>query len=307
LPSSARRRVRLRPAHLPYDAGRLLWFLGLHAVPGLETWDGTTYARALRLPNGPGAVRLTPAGTGYVGELRLTSAGDERAARQRLAHLLDLGSDPAAALTHLAADPVLGPLVAQRPGVRAPGSVDHVETLVRTVVGQQVSLAGARAVAGRVVRTYGEELPEALRELGPELTFPSARALAAADPESLPMPRARGRAVVGVARAVVEQGEEVADGRPEHAAALLALPGIGPWTAAYLALRAAREPDAFLPTDLAVRRALEGHGMAADPASALAGSLAWSPYRSLALMHLWTHLLEGRREAGPLSVGRGRL
>jgi AraC family transcriptional regulator of adaptative response / DNA-3-methyladenine glycosylase II len=145
-----------------------------------------------------------------------------------------------------------------------------------------------------VVRDHGDELPETVNMLGPELAFPRAEALAAADPESLPMPRARGRAVVGVARAVVEHGEQVADGRPEHAAVLLALPGIGPWTAAYLALRAARDPDTFLPTDVAVRRALEGHGLAADPASALAHSLAWSPYRSVALMHLWTHLLEGR-------------
>ncbi len=165
---------------------------------------------------------------------------------------------------------------------------------MRTVVGQQVSLAGARAVTGRVVRTYGEDLPAPVRGLGPEVAFPRAEALAGADPAALPMPRARGRAVVGIAAAVVEHGEELADGRPEHAAALLALPGVGPWTAAYLALRAARDPDTFLPTDLAVRRALERRGLPADPAAASAASLAWSPYRSLALMHLWTDLLESR-------------
>lgn len=292
MPAPVRRRLRLRPAHRPYDGGRLLWFLGLHAVPGLETWDGATYARALRLPDGPGVVRLRATPGGYDGELALTSAADERVARAALTHLLDLGSDPAAALDHLGSDGLLGPLVARRPGLRAPGSVDHVETLVRTVIGQQVSLAGARTVTGRVVRAYGDALPEALPGLGPDAGFPRPAVLAAVDPASLPMPRARGRAVVAVARAVLEHGETVADGRQERV--LLGLPGIGPWTAAYQALRAARDPDVFLPTDLAVRRALEGHGRWAGPAAALAESLVWAPHRSLALMHLWTELLEGR-------------
>jgi AraC family transcriptional regulator of adaptative response / DNA-3-methyladenine glycosylase II len=287
-------RLRLCPAHTPYDAGRLLWFLGLHAVPGLETWDGTTYARVLRLPGGPGVVRIALLEPGYAAELELSRPEDEAVARAQLDHLLALDADPTEAIDQLAVDPLLGPLVMARPGLRTPGSVDHVETLLRTVVGQQVSLAGARTVTGRVVAAQGDPLPEGLRTGALTHAFPTAEVLARIDPESLPMPRARGRAVVAVANAVRSGGEGVADGQPEHAAALLALPGIGPWTVAYLALRAARDPDVFLPTDLAVRRALESHGLPGDPRSALERSLDWSPFRSVALMHLWTQLLEGR-------------
>jgi AraC family transcriptional regulator of adaptative response / DNA-3-methyladenine glycosylase II len=280
--------------HLPYDAHRLLWFLALHAVPGLESWDGESYARALRLPGGPGTVRLRVVDPGYAAELTLPEPDDEAVAQGQLAHLLDLDGDPGAAIDHLGGDPLLGPLIGERPGLRTPGSVDHVETLLRTVVGQQVSLAGAQAVTGRVVAAQGDSLPSQLRIDGLSHAFPRADVLAGLDPESLPMPRSRGRAVIAIAQAVVAGGEDIADGRPEHAAALLAMPGIGPWTVAYLALRAARDPDVFLPTDLAVRRALESHGLPGDARSAREVSLAWSPYRSVALMQLWTQLLEGR-------------
>ena len=138
-------------------------------------------------------------------------------------------------------------------------------------------------------------------------SFPTAAALAEVDPADLPMPRARGRSVVAVARAVVDRGETVADGRPAHAGELLALPGVGPWTAAYQALRAARDPDVFLPTDLAVRRAFEAHGRPGDARSVAADAAAWSPHRSLALMHLWTHLLEGRAAPPSLSAADGML
>ena len=191
--------MQLLPTHRPYDARRMLWFLGLHAVPGVETYDdgphGPTYGRVLRLAGGPGVVRIRLGGNGLEVELELSDPADQAEAIDRVRGLLDLDGDPRAALVALGADPLLGPLVAGRPGVRAPGSADAVETLVTTIIGQQVSLAGARTVSGRVVAAYGIELPPGLAGGGLTHCFPTAAALAGADPEQLPMPRARGRSV----------------------------------------------------------------------------------------------------------------
>ena len=281
-------------AHLPLpgDVPRLLTFLGLHAVPGVESWDGETYARTLRLPHGPGRVELRAAPGGVAVALRLTDPADEAAAQTAVRHLLGAdGPDPRDADTHLGADPVLGPLVAARPGLRVPGSADHAETLLRTVVGQQVSLAGARTVTGRLVAEHGD--PSGGDDL--PWVFPRCEVLAAVDPATLPMPRARGRAVVAVAAALAGDPSLVDDD-----VALLALPGIGPWTVAYTRLRARRDPDVFLPTDLAVRRQLEALGRPADARAAGEHARAWAPHRSAALMHLWTELLE--RRAAPAAT-----
>jgi AraC family transcriptional regulator, regulatory protein of adaptative response / DNA-3-methyladenine glycosylase II len=288
--------LELVPAHPPYDARRMLWFLGMHATPGLESYadDGrtTSYARVLRLPGGPGVVRLELADEVLTADLRVTGPGDEADAQARLSHLLDLAGDPAPALDHLAADPLLD--VRARPGLRAPGSVDHVETLVRTMVGQQISLASARAVTGRLVRDHGRPLPAALVGDGLSHAFPAPEVLAALEPADLPMPRTRGRSVVAVAQTVAAQGDWLVGGTPEAKAALLALPGVGPWTASYQALRAGRDPDSFLATDLAVRRALEAHGVTGGQAAIGRRAERWAPFRSLALMHLWFAYLEGR-------------
>jgi AraC family transcriptional regulator, regulatory protein of adaptative response / DNA-3-methyladenine glycosylase II len=287
----------LVPAHQPYDARRLLWFLGLHATPGLESYVDepgvVTYARVLRLPGGPGVVRLRLVGEVLTADLSLSHAGDEPAAMGQLTHLLDLDGDPGPAEAHLAGDPLLE--VPARPGLRVPGSVDHVETLVGTLIGQQISVSAARTVTGRLVRDFGEPLPRKLIGDGLTHAFPTAQSLAAVDPTVLPMPRARGRSLVAMAEAVVAHGESLVSGAPDMEPALLALPGVGPWTAAYQSLRAGRDPDAFMPTDLAVRRALERHGVPADPAAARARAASWSPYRALALMHLWFAYLECRR------------
>jgi AraC family transcriptional regulator of adaptative response / DNA-3-methyladenine glycosylase II len=300
---------QLLPAHQPYDARRMLWFLGRHSTPGLEAYDESagspTYARVLRLPGGPGVVQLTPTAAGFDAQLQLSSASDEPEALGRLARLLALDADPRPALAHLAGDPLLD--VTARPGIRVPGTVDPVETLVETVIGQQISLAGARTLSGRLVHTYGKPLPRKLVRDGLTHSFPTAEILAAIDPADLPMPLARGRSIVGIGRAVTEQGEWLAAGTADATPHLLALPGVGPWTAAYQALRAGRDPDAFMPTDLAVRRALEAHGLAGDPGSAAARAARWSPYRSLALLHLWFAYLERRPGAAPLSVAEGTL
>jgi AraC family transcriptional regulator of adaptative response / DNA-3-methyladenine glycosylase II len=273
--------------HLPLtgDVPRLLHFLGLHAVPGVEHWDGSRYTRVLRLPSGPAVVEVTAVEGGADVVARLSAVADAPAAERAVEHLLGAGTDPADAEAHLAADARLRDLVAARPGLTVPGSADHAETLLRTVIGQQVSLAGARTVTGRVVAAHGEPTGHPL--VG--TAFPACDVLAEVDPATLPMPRARGRAVVAVAAALAAD-----PGLVEDDDALLALPGVGPWTVAYTRLRTRRDPDVFLPTDLAVRRQLEAMALDADPRSVLERSAAWSPFRSTALMHLWTDLLERR-------------
>ena len=199
-------------------------------------------------------------------------------------HLLGLHDDPSRAIASLSDADLIGASVRRRPGLRAPGSVDHGETLLRTVVGQQVSLASARAVTGRLVGAHGQTLPgRVLAAGGPTHVFPAVDVLAALDPESLPMPRARGRTLVGVAAALADDAGVV-----RTDAALLALPGIGPWTVDYTRLRTRRDPDVLLTTDLAVRRQLErlSGGLPVDTSR-------WAPFRTTALVHLWAGYLDG--------------
>ena len=287
----ARGTVAMRLAvRTPFAGRRLLDFLAFHLVPGVEVAAPGWYARTLDLPHGPGTVRVEladlPAGdTGFVtAEFSLQDLRDTAAASERVRRLLDADCDPQAVDEYLGSDNVVGALVRATPGLRVPGQVDGDETAVRTVIGQQVSVAGARTVAGRVVAEHGRRIDSPV----PGLThlFPDAATLAALDPPSLPMPRARGRALVGLAAALAD-GTVVLDRGPDRddvRRALLALPGIGPWTADYVAMRALGHPDVFLPTDLAVKRVLADLGGSTD-------SERWRPWRSYALMHLWNTLM----------------
>ncbi len=278
------------PYRSPLDAQGLIAFLGLRAAPGVEEVSADTYRRSLRLPHGTGTVELRP-GDGYVhARYRLEDLRDLGAAMHRSRTLLDLDSDPHAVAETLGSDAVLGPLVRATPGRRVAGHVDGHELAVRAVLGQQVSLRGARTLAGRLVEDYGEELA---RPLGAVThVFPSVDALAAADPDRLAMPRARRRGLLALATALAG-GELVLDAGAERADArrrLLALPGIGQWTSEYIAMRALRDPDAFLPGDLGVRHALERLGHDGRPAAAQRLAERWRPYRAYAVGHLWASL-----------------
>jgi AraC family transcriptional regulator, regulatory protein of adaptative response / DNA-3-methyladenine glycosylase II len=279
----------------PFAGRALLGFLAFHVVPGVEVVGDGWYARTLDLPHGPGTVRLeicdaTTAGeTAFVpAQFRLHDLRDTAAAVERARRLLDADCDPIAVDDAFAGDPVIGPLARRHPGLRLPGHVDGDELAIRTVIGQQVSVPGACTVTGRVVAEHGTPVETDIDGL--THLFPRASALAEVDPASLPMPRARGGALVGLAaamadgRVALDRGSDRDDVRRE----MLALPGIGPWTADYVAMRALAHPDVFLPTDLGARNALVGLGH--DPAPVLAGVADWRPWRSYALMHLWNTL-----------------
>jgi AraC family transcriptional regulator of adaptative response / DNA-3-methyladenine glycosylase II len=279
--------VRLA-ARAPFRGGEVVEFLAARAVPGTESVVDGAYRRTLDLPHGPAVVTLTPGPDSVIGTFRLADLRDLTAAVARTRRLFDLDADPVAVADALGRDPILAPLVARRPGLRVPGQPDGFEQLVRAVVGQQVSVAGARTVLGRLVERYGKPLdaPD-----GPLTTrFPDAATLAEADPADLPMPRSRARGLVGAARAVAD-GELVIDpgvDRAELRARMLALPGIGPWTVEYVLLRSIGDPDAFLASDLGVRRAFEARGMDGSPRAVEAHAEAWRPWRAYANTYLWT-------------------
>jgi AraC family transcriptional regulator of adaptative response / DNA-3-methyladenine glycosylase II len=239
--------------HPDLDARALLPFLAARAVPGVEEVVDGVYRRSL--PDGS-VLQLRP------GEEAVEVSGDLAAARA----ILRLDADPDAILARLGADPLLGPSVRAAPGRRIPGHPDPAELAVRALLGQQISVAAARTLAGRLVAAVGEPLARPVGAITHR--FPTPEALAALEPEALPMPRARARALVGMA------------GKPfgTH------LPGVGPWTAAYVALRSG-DDDAFLPTDLGVKHGLAALG--ADPARAEELAEAWRPFRAFAIAHLW--------------------
>ena len=266
------------------------------AVSGSDSQPG--YRRTLDLPHAPGRVRLTVGGPSWVAaSLELDDQRDLGAAVSRIRRLLDLDADPQSIDTDLAADPRLRPLVLARPGLRSPGDVSGFETIIRTVIGQQISLAGACTVIGRVVDRFGRRLPRAAVEHpGPDRLFPGPDTLAAANPEELPMPRARGRAVVAVARAFADGRVSLHPGADRAAtrAALLELPGVGPWTADYVAMRSLSDPDVLLATDLATRRIAARLDI--DLAAAAGG---WSPWCSYVTHHLWALALTERKDPVP--------
>ncbi|MGY1813827.1 AlkA N-terminal domain-containing protein [Blastococcus sp. SYSU D00820] len=274
-------RLAARP---PLDAAEVLLFLGAHAVPGLEEWDGTTFSRVLDLPHGPAVVHLSPApeGAAVTARLRLAELRDLAAAVTRCRRMLDLDADPAAVDESLGADPALAALVATAPGRRVPASPDAAELAVRAVLGQQVSVAGARTLTARLLPLAGTPLPEPVGTL--THAFPRPEALATADLSAVGLTGAR-RRTVGALAAALAAGDVVLDpgaDREEAARSLLALPGIGPWTAALVGLRGLADPDVWLPGDLALRRSLAALGSSdADAAT------RWRPWRSYAVMHLW--------------------
>jgi AraC family transcriptional regulator, regulatory protein of adaptative response / DNA-3-methyladenine glycosylase II len=275
------------PFRAPLTPDGLFGHLVATAVPGVEEWHDGAYRRSLRLPHGHGTVALTPARDHITCRLRLSDLRDLSAAVGRCRRLLDLDADPAAIDDHLAADPVLGPLVARAPGRRVPRTVDAEELAIRTVLGQQVSTAAARTHAARLVADLGDPIDDP--EGGLTHLFPSAGAIAEVDPASLALPRTRRVALRGLATALADGAIDLGPGADRDAARadLLALPGIGPWTVEVVAMRGLGDPDAFLPTDLGVLAAADQLGLPATAATLIRAADRWRPWRAYAVQHLW--------------------
>ncbi|HEX9039348.1 MAG TPA: AlkA N-terminal domain-containing protein [Ktedonobacterales bacterium] len=300
-PSALRRRGRpgelaggalvLRLAYRPpLDAAALLGFFARRTISGVEEVQEGRYRRTITLPRARGVIELAPAldKPWVTLRARVDDVRDVGALAARARRLFDLEADPAAVGVALSADPALAPLVAARPGLRVPGAVDGFEMAVRAIVGQQVSVAGARATLGKLTARIGQPLASPDGALTHE--FPTAAAITEGDLDGL-MPQARAASLRGLARAVAS-GELTLDAsadRDETRAQLLALPGVGPWTVEYLAMRALGDPDAWPGTDLGIKQAAERLGLSG------AGALAeraesWRPWRAYAAQHLWASL-----------------
>ena len=289
-PGGAETRIMLQlPARPPFDGVGLLRFLGTRALPGIETITDASYARTVRLPHGTGTVEVTLSGTDAAPALacniRLAHLTDLAPLVSRVRRLFDLDADAQAIDGHLAADPALAASVAQTPGIRVPGSMDAEESLFRALIGQQVSVAAARTALTRVADALGDRLP------GPELRllFPTPAQIAAGGREVLRGPVARIETILRVAEALASGDLTLSFGqtRAELEANLVALRGIGPWTAGYVAMRVLGSPDILLTSDLALRQGAGRLGLAGEARSLAARGAGWAPWRSYAGMHLW--------------------
>jgi AraC family transcriptional regulator, regulatory protein of adaptative response / DNA-3-methyladenine glycosylase II len=278
------------PCRAPFDGDAVVEFLAARAVPGIEEVVGTTYRRTLRLAHGAGVAELTPQPDHVRAVLRLDDLRDLTTAVQRCRRVFDLDADPQAVAEQLGADRILGRLVAKTPGLRLPGTVDGFELATRAVLGQQVSLAAARTLAARLVASHGA--PLATPDGGLTHLFPQAEAIVSSPPEALGMPAAR-RTVLTALATAVSNDEVVVDAGADRAATtagLLDIRGVGPWTAAYIAMRGLGDPDVFLPTDLGVRNALERMDLPTSAKDVAELAEPWRPWRSYAVMHLWRSL-----------------
>ncbi len=271
-------------------------FLATRAVPGVEQGSDSWYRRTLGLTHGSAIIELGDrAGSadawvkqGWIPcRLELSDLRDLASAVARCRRLLDLDADAQAVAEALGGDPILGAAICAEPGRRSPGHVDGFELAVRAVLGQQVSVAGARTLASRLVAAHGEPLTTANCEL--THLFPTAEQVAAADPTTLSLTAARAASLIGLARAVADGEIDLDPGadRDRTAAQLLALPGVGPWTVSYIRMRALADPDVFMASDLGVRRGVQQLGFTGGLSDIEKLAQDWRPWRSYALAHIW--------------------
>ncbi|WP_026275727.1 AlkA N-terminal domain-containing protein [Salinispora tropica] len=279
-------RLAYRP---PLHVGALLDFLAPRTLPGVDEVRAGTYHRSLRLPHGTGAAALTPTDRHVAATLRLTDLRDLAPAVARCRRLLDLDADPTAVDTTLATDPALAPMVTAEPGVRVPRAVDGFEVAVRAVVGQQVSVASARTTLTRLLSQLSTPVPESEAGGGGLPGFPAAEEVLAAPDSAFRMPAARRETLRRLAAAVAAGEVDLEPGgdRQETRQRLLALPGIGAWTADYVALRALGDPDVLLSTDVALRRGAAALGLPHSPDTLHSYADRWRPWRSYAMIRLW--------------------
>jgi AraC family transcriptional regulator, regulatory protein of adaptative response / DNA-3-methyladenine glycosylase II len=274
----------------PLDWHATLGYLTPRAIPGVEVVGDSTYSRTLSIEGALGLLRVT---AGAKHELTVDLATNEEVKTsgltRALRRLFDLDADLVAIARHFEKDKLIGPLVHKRPGIRIPGCWDPFELTIR--VGQQVSVPGATTLTGRVVRLHGEPLFEQAGIPGLTHAFPSPQALAGADLAApVGLPRTRARSISSLAAAVASDPSLLGDqGELDDVVArLVALPGIGPWTANYVAMRGLRKDDAFPESDLGLLRAATKPGRERlKPSELLRLAERWRPLRGYAAMHLW--------------------
>ena len=268
----------------PLSPENLFGHLAATAVPGVEETRAGTYRRTLRLPYGSGIVELTPQASHIGCRLTLEDVRDLGSAIARCRWLLDLDADPEAIDGELRSDPALAPSVERWPGRRVPRTVDGAELAIRVVLGQQISTAAARTIAARIAAVYGEAVSDP--DGGLSRLFPPPDALVDLE---IGMPAARRRAVQSLAAALAGGGLELTPGadRADAVGVLQRLPGIGPWSAQVIAMRALGDPDAFPATDLGVRSGAGALGLPADPRELTVRAERWRPWRAYAVQHLW--------------------
>ncbi len=291
--------LRLRlPLRRPIASWLITDHLAVRAIDGVEQVCAQGfYRRSLALPRGEGVVEFAMRSDHVQAHLHLTDLRDLTAAVDRSRRMLDLDADPEAVDAHLAADPVLAPLVAAAPGIRVPSYPDPFEAAVRTLLGQQVSLAGARRFWTRLVARTGGVLDHPIEEV--TRRFPSAEELAEADLAGLGLTTRRERALRHLAIEVAAGDIDLRIGadRDVVRASLAAVPGIGPWTVEEVALRGLADPDAFPETDLVLRQVAARLGLGDDAAQLRARAERWRPWRAYAAQHLWTNAVAERRAA----------
>jgi AraC family transcriptional regulator of adaptative response / DNA-3-methyladenine glycosylase II len=268
----------------------MLAFLRLRAIAGVERVTEIDYARTIVVDGVQGTVHVRPAsGNALRATICFPKVSAVSAIIARLRRLFDLAADPVAIGAHLAQDPILAPLVAARPGLRAPGCWDGFELAIRAVLGQQITVVAAIRLAGRLVAAHGASMEAPDGDL--THVFPPPEALAAADLASLGMPRSRAAALNAVAAAAVADPDlfSATQGLDDALRKLRAIRGVGEWTVQYIALRQLRDPDAFPAADIGLMRALtDEQGRRQDARQLLALAERWRPWRAYAAQHLWS-------------------
>lgn len=281
----------------PFDWPRMLLFLGGHATGGVEVVQGDTYLRTLEWQGDGGLLSVRPDPARHCLIVRLEGEASRHLAhlQPRLTRMFDTATDILKLHRDLGHDPWLGRLLADTPGLRIPGAWSGFEVVVRTIVGQQVSVKAATTVVGRLVQRAGRAQPNATHP-GAAWQFPTPEALAVVDLDKIGMPSKRAAALQNFAR-VVANGELPIDSLSVDSAALrqtlLALPGIGPWTVEYTAMRAWNDPDAWPGSDLVLMQAIaHEHPELLKPGQQRLRSEQWRPWRAYAAMHLWNEIAD---------------
>jgi AraC family transcriptional regulator of adaptative response / DNA-3-methyladenine glycosylase II len=283
--------VRL-PYRPPYDWDAMLSFLAARAVPGVEIVSENTYRRSIAIGDDCGVISVAPAAKNRVNvSVRSPNMAALPQIIARVRRVFDLAADPDTIGAHLALDPVLAPLVAARPGLRVPGAWDGFELAVRAIFGQQITVPAATKLLGKLVEAHGAPLPATIKDgEGLSYLFPSPARVAKVDVAALGMPNARAIAAKSLAQAMAADPAIFSRGASleEAIAKLRSLPGIGEWTAQYIAMRELREPDAFPAADIGLLRAMaSADGSRPSPSELLLRAERWRPWRAYAALHLW--------------------